>query len=113
MALRQILHTPDRAQFRSSTALHQSLFHPSILSLISAFSTPSAEYHVLEHCPHGSLHEFLQARDPPVLSEAELQGMLKSLIPGLSYLHKHLVCHRNLNPRNILFTEDYRPVSHP
>jgi Serine/threonine protein kinase len=98
------------ATLDSLKSLHQALHHPSIVSLLSTFATPSAHFHVLELCSHGSLSTFLHTRDPPILSEGELRGLLGRLIDALVYLKKELVIHRGIEPSNILLTSDYRIV---
>ncbi|KAI0702282.1 kinase-like domain-containing protein [Cytidiella melzeri] len=96
------------AHLKSSTKLHQSLFHPSVVSLLSVFSTHYAQFHVLEHCPHGTLMS--RVKRPPLhrLSEPELRGVLKGLVDGLLYLRKELVIHRDIKPSNILISTDWR-----
>ncbi|EPQ54523.1 kinase-like protein, partial [Gloeophyllum trabeum ATCC 11539] len=95
-----------------SAALHQSIHHPSIVSLFSVFSIPSATYHVLELCPQGTLSDYLSQHSNshrlPVLSDNQLRGVLKSVADALAYLRKELVLHRNLNPTNLLITNEYR-----
>lgn len=99
------------AHLRASTALHHTLFHPSIVSLLSTLATSSASYHVLELCPKGTLHDFLHSRNPPTLTEAELRGVLKSVVAAVSYLHKRNIVHRDIKPSNILLGDDFRVVS--
>lgn len=91
--------------------MHQSLFHPSILSLFSSFSTPSALYHVLEYCPNGTLAQILHASHNATLCEPELRGVAKGIIDGLVYLRKELVIHRDIKPSNILLNQHWRIVS--
>lgn len=68
----------------------------------------------MELCPNGTLYDFLHLRQPSVLSEAELRGVLKSLVGALAYLHKQSIILRDLNLHAIVLGEDYRVVStHP
>jgi polo-like kinase 4 len=103
-------HRGSKSAMNVSTSLHLALHHPSIVSLLSTFSTATAYYHVLEFCSHGSLADFLCTRHPPMLSESELCGLLKSLVNALLYLHKEQVLHGNIKAENILITDDYRIV---
>ncbi|KAL6304318.1 kinase-like domain-containing protein [Sparassis latifolia] len=96
------------AHLAPSTALHQALHHPCIVSLLSTFSTPSSHYHVLELCSRGTLSSLLKSRQPSFLSEGELRGVVKSLVDALVYLKKERVLHRDLKASNILLTEDFR-----
>ena len=102
--------TPDTPHLSSSTAVHQALHHPSIVSLLSHFSTPSAHYQVLDFCANGSLASVLNSRPSSSLSEPELRDIAKSLIEGLVYLRKQRVIHRDVKPSNLLLTDDFRIV---
>lgn len=104
IALRKI--TSSSPSFKAS--LHQSLSHPCIVSLFSTFTTPSAQFHLLELCSGGTLAHCLQ--DNP-LTEAHLRGVLKSLVEALIYLKKQGIVHRNIRPSNVLLTSDRRVVS--
>ena len=65
----------------------------------------------MEYCSSGTLHDLLQSRRPPVLQEAELRGVLKSLAGALTYLHKRFIIHGDIKPSNVLLGEDCRIVS--
>ena len=94
-----------------SSAIHMSLHHPSIISLFSTFLVEGALCQVMELCPSGNLLELLLARKHHPLPEYELRGVLRSLVDALIYLRNELVIHGNINPENVLVTEDGRAVS--
>ncbi|KZT19518.1 kinase-like protein [Neolentinus lepideus HHB14362 ss-1] len=102
----------SRRDNAESVALHQSLHHPSVVSLFSFFSTPSAIYHILELCSQGTLLDFLSIHSNtegvPLLSENQVRGIIKSVAGALVYLRKELVLHRNVTPSNILVTAESR-----
>ena len=98
------------AHLKTSSAIHLSLHHPAIVSLLSSFSSARHDYHVMELCSQGTLLSFLQSRSNRALSECEVRGVSKSLIDALTYLRKELILHRDIKPTNILITEDYRIV---
>ncbi|KAI9067534.1 kinase-like protein [Trametes sanguinea] len=112
VALKQLTRTPDKdgnnRKRASRGALHAALCHPSIVSLMSSFNSPTGDYHVLELCLDGSLADVLQARSNPILTENEVRGVAKSLVDALVYLKKELILHRDINPSNILVTDDGR-----
>lgn len=91
-------------------SLHSTLHHPSVVSLISVFDTPSAHYQVLELLQEGTLAELLLFREVSILAEPELRAVAKSLVDALSYLKAELVLHRNINTSQILITEQGRVV---
>ncbi|GJF00693.1 kinase-like protein [Phanerochaete sordida] len=107
VALKKIPRSSE-ARHEDTASMHRALFHPSIVSLISSFEAATCCYEVLEVCTYGSLHDFLQSRNPPTLSEAELRGVLKGLVAALVYLKKSLIIHRNIKASNVMLGEDYR-----
>lgn len=66
----------------------------------------------MEYCAHGSLSEVLASRDPPVLKESELRGVLRNLVDALVCLEKNRIVHGDISPKNIFVTADYRVVIH-
>ena len=112
-----------------SIAIHQSLYHPAVLSLFSTFpaadsdpevdwpSQPEAPaaYIVLEHGgPHGTLSDHLPRLNPASTSpvkESRIRGVIKTLVDALAYLEKENVVHRRLVPDSVYVTEDLRVVS--
>lgn len=95
----------------TSATLHQALHHPNIVALYSVLSISAAQYHALELCPGGNLHDFVSSRDPPILSEADIRRLLKGMANALLYLRREKIVHRNINPTNILLTGSTEPVS--
>lgn len=124
----QVLTTND---ILSSVAVHQTLCHPTILSLFSTFpaaDSPSAEseeqpqtqsrtpvmrYIVLEHCgPYGTLSDHLPRLNPTLpLDDIRIRGVVKTLVDALTYLERENVVHRKLIPESVYVTEDFRVVS--
>ncbi|TFK40572.1 kinase-like domain-containing protein [Crucibulum laeve] len=91
-----------------ATVIHQSLHHPNIVSLYSAFLDHCSLCLVLELCPSGNLLDHLTSRKPPTFSERELRCILKGLVDALIYLRKELVLHRKIDLSHILLTENYK-----
>lgn len=102
----------SRSPLRSDSALnlHCSLSHPSLVSVLSVFTSCDARYQVMDLCLHGNLHQILSARESPVLSEDELRGVLRGLADALVYLQKEMIVHRDVNPASILMDGQYRVV---
>lgn len=128
----QIIATED---VLGSVAVHQSLCHPTILSLFSTFPVVDPDYEadrqpqpqpgtstivmtryiVLEYGgPLGTLSDHLprlNLASPSPPEEGKVRGVVKSLADALTYLEKENVVHRNLVPGSIYVTEDFRVVS--
>jgi polo-like kinase 4 len=115
-SLRQILRddscSSEVAHLSSSGSLHQALYHPSIVAMYTAFSNSHAYFQIMELCSRGTLSAFLKSRDPPILQESELRGVIKTLVDALTYLRKERVLHRDIKASNILITDDFRVVGH-
>ncbi|KAL0958860.1 hypothetical protein HGRIS_014178 [Hohenbuehelia grisea] len=110
VALKKIINS-SHPQY--SLQLHQSLYHPSIVTLYQTIASVVPEHHVLELCSRGTLHDYLAERMPeqarPILSESQLRGLAKNILDALVYLRKEGVVHRCISPTNILLTSDFRP----
>ena len=59
---------------------------------------------VMEYFPFPNLAECA------LHSEGELKVVVRQLIAGLEYLHKHNICHRDIKPENILYDQKERKV---
>ncbi|KAJ7254400.1 kinase-like domain-containing protein [Mycena haematopus] len=105
LALRKISARSKPTELSDSSLIHVSLSHPSIVSLLSTFSTPLADFQVLELCLGGTLSTYLEGQ---LLSEGHLRGVLKSLFEALIYLKNQGVVHRNIRPSNVLLMTDGR-----
>ena len=116
-------------------AVHQALYHPTILSLFSTFAAVDSDieteqhprtrsgaptaiitrYIVLEYCgPHGTLSDHLPRLNPAKtlpLEDTRIRGVVKTLADALAYLEKENVVHRRLIPESVYVTEDFRVVS--
>ncbi|KAJ7134560.1 kinase-like domain-containing protein [Mycena epipterygia] len=107
LALRKVC--TEITRLSGSSSLHQSLYHPCIVSLFSTFSTPLAHFYLLELCLGGSLSSYLSSYlDGNSITEGHLRGVLKSIIEALIYLKKEGVVHRNIRPSSVLLTPDGR-----
>ncbi|KAF7299085.1 Protein kinase domain-containing protein [Mycena indigotica] len=108
LALRKVVspNSSEITRLSDSSALHLSLSHPSILSLFSTFSTPSAHFQLLELALGGSLSSHISGE---TLSENHLRYIVKGIADALLYLKNEGVVHRDIRPSNILLATDGRP----
>ncbi|KAH7873216.1 kinase-like domain-containing protein [Lentinula edodes] len=98
----------ERSHSPSSLSLYQTLCHPSIVSLFSAFATSNHRFQVLELCSGGSLASFLRTHEHCSLSEGQTRSVIKAILDGLTYLKNNSIVHRNISPENVLLTEHCR-----
>ncbi|VVC40742.1 Protein kinase domain,Protein kinase-like domain,Protein kinase, ATP binding site,Plk4, first [Cinara cedri] len=92
---------------RQEVEIHNQLKHPSILELYKVFQDDHYVYLILELCHNGELLQYLK-RNGNKLSEIDARHILKQVVEGLLYLHKHNIVHRDLTLTNLLLTKDMR-----
>lgn len=92
---------------RQEVKIHSQLKHPSILELYTFFEDCQHVYLVLELCHNGELLQYLK-RNGNKLSEIEARYIIRQVVEGLLYLHKHNIAHRDMTLTNLLLTKDMR-----
>ena len=96
----------NSARFAHEARIIAKLDHPGVLKLIPV-TEKSRAYVVLEYLEGQTLYDILKRRRPlPVCEALQLASRLCDI---LDYIHRHDVVHRDLNPGNILISDDGRP----
>lgn len=75
------------------------LEHPNIVPVSDAFLTPGGIALLMPYVPGPSLATWLRDNRPSV---EEARSILRGVLEGLGYAHRHGVIHRDLKPANIL-----------
>jgi len=78
----------------------QKLRHRSIIQLIDIFETPSELFLVLELVSGGELFDQIVERGS--YSEHDAANLIRQVLEGIDYMHRHGVVHRDLKPENLL-----------
>lgn len=78
----------------------QKLRHKSIIQLIDIFETPSELFLVLELVSGGELFDQIVERGS--YSENDAANLIRQVLEGIDYMHRHGVVHRDLKPENLL-----------
>ena len=94
------------ARFEQEAKIGARLSHPNIVTLHEFFRHDGIPYIAMEYLPRGSLRDLLEKDWLERLEVKESMGVLKDLLSGLAYAHRHQVLHRDLKPENLLVTED-------
>ena len=89
--------------FEREIEIHRNLKHDNIVRCYDVIRTKSHIYIVLEYCPHGDLHTYIQQKKK--LSEPQACRLFQNLIDGIDYLHNQQIVHRDLKPENLLLDE--------
>ena len=83
------------------------LNHPNVAQIVEKSTDGDLMHFVMEYVPGSSLSNVMKKRR---LSLPETLTVLKQVCRGLEAAHRERVIHRDLNPRNILVSEDLRTV---
>jgi serine/threonine protein kinase len=93
---------PSFAQrFILESRLTSSLSHPNIVTVFDFFEHEKTPYIAMEYLPRGSLRPWMHR-----LTQAQVAGVLESVLAGLAHAHRRGVIHRDLKPENLLLTQE-------
>ncbi|SBS80526.1 calcium-dependent protein kinase 1, putative [Plasmodium ovale] len=81
-------------------SLLKSLDHPNIIKLYDIFEDKKYFYLVTEFYEGGELFEQIINRHK--FDECDAANIMKQILSGICYLHKHNIVHRDIKPENIL-----------
>jgi polo-like kinase 4 len=113
-------------RLNAEMAIHYQVKHRNIVELFNYFEDAKYVYLILELCSRGDLEQYL--KEKKTLSESEsmsfliyqklkskilfiAQHIVKQVVDGLFYLHKHGIIHRDIKLSNLLLTEKAEVVS--
>ncbi|OMJ91964.1 hypothetical protein SteCoe_5399 [Stentor coeruleus] len=82
----------------------KSIKHSNIVQVYEIYEGEFNLYLTMELCSKGSLKERVKLDGPVSIQEVKI--IAKKLLEALDYLHSKKICHRDVKPENILFTED-------
>ncbi|CAI5719374.1 unnamed protein product [Peronospora effusa] len=81
--------------------LLRTLSHPNVVSLEGVFQRDkNLHYVVMDYLKDGDMCDQLIERQR--LPEPEARRIIRQVVEGLAYLHRHCVLHRDIKPENIL-----------
>lgn len=87
-------------RFDNEFKLMKSLSHPNILSVYS-YDEIKYEY-IMDYMPN-TLYEFM---DKEVVSNPQKLDLIRQLLDGFEYLHKHNILHRDISYNNIMVKQN-------
>lgn len=90
-----------RTKFSREIELLTGLRHENVVAVYDSGSAGSAFYFVMEHCPGGSVADYMEAQDGK-LTPAVALPIMRQALQGLAFVHQKSVVHRDLKPHNIL-----------
>ncbi len=92
-----------RAKFTREIELLKGFHHENIVAVYDSGSVGSAFYFVMEHCPGGSVADYMEASGGK-FSPAVALPIMRQALQGLAFVHQSSVVHRDLKPQNILLS---------
>lgn len=90
-----------RTRFSREIELLTGLRHENVVEVYNSGSAGSAFYFVMEHCPGGSVADYMEAQGGK-LTPAVALPIMQQALQGLAFVHQKSVVHRDLKPHNIL-----------
>mmetsp|Transcript_21242 Transcript_21242/g.30050 ORF Transcript_21242/g.30050 Transcript_21242/m.30050 type:complete len:428 (-) Transcript_21242:1956-3239(-) len=90
----------EQERLEYEVALMKEISHPNVVGLRDFFDQHQYYYLVLEKMSGGDLLSHLEKVS--FFEEAQAQGIVKSIIDAVAYLHSKQIAHRDLKPENIL-----------
>jgi hypothetical protein len=88
-------------KFAREIELLKGLRHENVVAVYDSGSAGSAFYFVMEHCPGGSVADYMEANGGK-LSPAAALPIMRQALRGMAFVHQNGVVHRDMKPQNIL-----------
>ena len=106
----KIVRTPDEEMqelAKQEFDLVRGLDHPNIVKMHDMYfnSLLKTTFIVMDHIPGVTLKQFFED-EKLHLSEEDAKSCFWQLMSALEYLHKQGICHRDVNPNNIMISSD-------
>lgn len=103
MLARVAVDEQARTKFSREFELLKGFHHVNIVAVYDSGSAGSAFYFVMEHCPGGSVADYMEASGGK-FSPAVALPIMRQALQGLAFVHQSSVVHRDLKPQNILLS---------
>lgn len=89
-----------RNRFKKEAENLAKLHHPNIVKVIEVFDENNTTYYVMEYIEGGSLDDYIKSNGR--LPEVEALKCTMEIADALSYMHKNMMIHLDLKPKNIM-----------
>lgn len=83
--------------------------NPWVIKLHEVYETATEMILVLEYAAGGEIFNQCVAEREEAFKEKDVQRLMRQILKGVSFLHRHNVVHLDLKPQNVLLTSD-RPL---
>lgn len=89
-----------RQKFKKEAENLAKLHHPNIVKVIEVFDENNTTYYVMEYVEGSSLDDYIKSKGR--LTEEEALQCTLEIADALSYMHKNMMIHLDLKPKNIM-----------
>lgn len=93
-------------KLKNEVLIQKSLHHPNIVKSYGAFSDANNYYIIIEYCPGNNVKNLLRSKAEGHFTENETKTILRDVLRGVIYLHRHKIIHRDLKLENFLYGAD-------
>ncbi|KAM9308830.1 serine/threonine-protein kinase 17A [Gastrophryne carolinensis] len=83
--------------------------NPWVIKLHEVYETATEMILVLEYAAGGEIFNRCVAEGEEAFKEKDVQRLMRQILKGVAFLHRHNVVHLDLKPQNILLTSDCPP----
>ncbi|MED6235457.1 hypothetical protein ATANTOWER_026618, partial [Ataeniobius toweri] len=95
------------ATLTSEIQILQQLEHPQLVKIKNSFEDESQKmyYVMMENCQGGNLADKIREMPTETPRESEILGWIAEICMALKVIHEAALLHKDLMPKNVLFTE--------
>lgn len=102
VAMKEEFHGMSQSTMREISILKSLPRHPSIVELKGVEVDKRRRVFVVMECLEKDLKKWMEGRRLQPYSVGEVKSVMRQILEGVCFLHKHGVMHRDLKPSNIL-----------
>ncbi|KAL3079780.1 hypothetical protein niasHS_014062 [Heterodera schachtii] len=101
---------PISDESKNEARLHSLILHPNVVRTFESYLSQRSIYIVLEHMAGGNLHEHIKRNEADEFKDEDILSITAQLTAALEHIHQLRIIHRDVKPRNVLLSEDWRTV---
>ena len=92
-------------KMKKEITILKQLKHENIVQFYGYEETNSKLYIMMEYLKYGTLSEYMK-KNKGKISEENASIIIQKLLSATDYLHNKQICHRDIKPDNIMFSEE-------
>jgi len=101
---REILRSDEIQVYLNEARLLSLIDHDNVIKMKKVFESSNYIFILMEIAEGGSLKSFISTREisRKCITDEECSSIIKQILSGLDYIHKHKIIHRDISPSNVL-----------